>query len=72
MSECNELGLVVNGIEAKLESNWNKTCYTANVSKFYVEKGYPCQQASKCHLWYVSVHFTDHNIMQWLIMQCND
>ena len=28
------------------------------------KKNYPFQQACKCHLWYVNVSLTDHNIMQ--------
>ena len=48
--------------------NWyqigKRTCYIPKVSKFYVEKGYPCEQAWKCHLWHVNVYFIDKNIMQ--------
>ena len=49
-------------------TNWyktgNKTCHIPNVNKFYVEKGYICQQAWKCHLWYVNVCFRYQNIIQ--------
>ena len=41
-----------------------KTSFIPKVSKFYVEIGYLCQQAWKCHLWNVSMHFTGQNIVQ--------
>ena len=48
--------------------NWyqirNKICYKAKVNKLSVGKGHLCEQASKFHLSYVNVYFTDQNIMQ--------
>ena len=48
--------------------NWyqvgNKTFYITRVSKCYIENGYLCYQAWKCHLWHVSVYLTDQTIMQ--------
>ena len=43
---------------------WNKAYYISKINKFYTEKGYPCQQAYKCHLWHVKVYSTDQNVMQ--------
>ena len=49
-----------------LGPNWyqigNKIYFIPKVSKFYVGKGYLCQQASKCHHCQVNVYFTDKNI----------
>ena len=36
----------------------SKTCFIPKVSKFYVGKGYLCQQASKFHHCQVNVYFT--------------
>ena len=51
-----------------LGSNWyqigNRTSHIQNVSRFYVEKGYLCQQAWKSHLLQLNMDFTDHIIMQ--------
>ena len=39
--------------------NWyqigNKTPYKSKTSTCYIEKGYICQQAWKCHLWHVNM-----------------
>ena len=53
-----------------LGPNWyqvdSKTCYIPEVSIFYVEKWYLCQQAWKfyCHLWHVNLYFTEQNKVQ--------
>ena len=47
----------------------NNTCYIPKVSKFYIEKGYLCQQPSKCHILvcqriyvhHLNVHFRQEN-----------
>ena len=34
------------------------------VSELYVENGYLCWQARKCHIWFVTAYFTDQSVMQ--------